>query len=257
MRCASIGSGSKGNALLVEDQGTTLLLDCGFNLKQLKAGLDKLGKSVEDINAVFITHEHSDHISGLKTLSKNCDAAIYMSFGTAVASKSLSLPRLNYISDGMKIAIGHFNVTAVTVPHDSREPYQFVISSSVEAQQEKTLGVLTDLGSIPPYVADFYKECDALVLEANYDLDMLRVGPYPPSVKNRVASDWGHLSNVQAAEFLTQVNQDKLQWLMAAHVSENNNCVNKVAEEFTSRLADKNKLHIATQAQGFDWKRVQ
>ena len=255
MRCASIGSGSKGNALLVEHLDTTILLDCGFTLKQLKAGLEALGKSLTDINAVFITHEHSDHISGIKTLSKNCDADIYMSFGTAVASKSIKLPRLNYITDGVPILVGSLKVHPITVPHDAREPYQFVVRSN--ESKEKALGILTDLGSIPPYVADAYKNCDALVLEANYDLDLLRQGPYPPSVKSRVGSDWGHLSNTQAAHFLQQVDQQKLQWLMAAHVSENNNCVNKVTEEFSSNLADKSKLHIATQAQGFSWMAVQ
>ena len=256
MRCASIGSGSKGNALLVENKDTTILLDCGFSLKHLKASLIELGKAVEDIDAIFVTHEHSDHVAGIKTLSNNSSAAIYMSYGTAVASKLLSLPRLNFIVDGRLIRIGNLELRPVTVPHDAREPFQFVIQSCANETKGRSLGVLTDLGSIPPHVAGEYKECDALILEANYDLDMLRGGPYPPSVKKRVGSDWGHLSNQQAADFLRVIDQDKLQWLVAAHVSAKNNSVNKVVKEFQANLSDKEKLHVATQKQGFSWMQV-
>ncbi len=257
MRCASIGSGSKGNALLVEHNHTTILLDCGFSLKHFKSSLTRLGKSLEDIDAVFITHEHSDHISGLKTFARNTEAAIYMSFGTAVASKSLSLPRINYIGDGQNITVGDLQILPVTVPHDAREPYQFVIETRCQQSAPRSLGVLTDLGSVPPYVAKAYGRCDALVVEANYDLAMLQAGPYPPSVKRRVGSDWGHLSNEQAAQFVSTIDQDKLQWLVAAHVSENNNCVKKVAEVFSQSLNDEKKLNVATQEQGFSWMQIQ
>jgi len=255
MRCASIGSGSKGNALLVEHENTTILLDCGFSLKYLKAALADLGTSIDKIDAVFVTHEHSDHIAGVKTLAKNLDAAIYMSYGTAFASKLLHLPRLNYLVEDIAITVGDISVLPVVVPHDSREPLQFVLSVA-DALAPRSLGVLTDLGSIPPSVANAYKDCDALVLEANYDPDLLSIGPYPPSVKKRVGSDWGHLSNQQAAAFVKIVDQQKLQWLVAAHVSENNNCVKKVAHEFEQYLQDQQKLTIATQEQGFDWKEV-
>lgn len=275
MRCASIGSGSKGNALLVEYSGTTLLIDCGFSYTQLEEGARRLNKSLDEIDAVFITHEHGDHIRGLKTFAKRNGAPIYMSYGTAEASKNTHLKQLNILADNASVNIGSLAVQPVTVPHDSREPFQFIVRHNIgnrqsaandgakaEAQslgesqgqyQGKALGVLTDLGSVPYHVQSLYSECDALVIEANHDEYMLKTGNYPHALKKRVGGDWGHLSNRQTAEFLAKVDQQRLQWMVVAHISEQNNCRDLLKRELDNQVQDPSKIVYACQNEGFAW----
>ena len=259
MRCASIGSGSKGNALVVSHNDTAILIDCGFPLKHLKAGLARLEMSVEDIAAVFITHEHGDHIRGLKAFHRHSEAQVYMSAGTAEASNNVSLARLNTISGEEMISVGELQVLPVTVPHDAREPYQFIIRASRGRAKSDyaSLGVLTDLGSIPPHVHDNYSCCDALIIEANHDELMLREGAYPFPLKKRVGGNWGHLSNRQTSEFLAALDRDRLQWAVVAHISEQNNCLEKLALEIDSRIENGIDIHYAAQDMGFDWLAVE
>lgn len=270
MRCASVGSGSKGNALLIESDDTLVLIDCGFPFSYIERGVQSLGRQISEIEAVFITHEHGDHIRGVKTFARKTGADIYMSYGTAEAASLLALPRLHFVSDASPVTIGDLSILPVTVPHDAREPYQYVIRQSVRAEntaastasnslndhQCKSLGVLTDLGSVPKHVVSAFGSCDALVIEANHDETMLREGRYPPSLKRRVGGQWGHLSNDQTARFLSDIDQERLQWMVVAHISEQNNCPQKLANTLGEQFADTKKIHYAEQETGFAWMTV-
>ena len=247
MRLASLGSGSKGNATLVESDNTCILIDCGFSLKETTKRLGRLGRSVEDLDAVLVTHEHSDHIKGVATLAKKHKVPVYMSHGTASSQKELAF-KVEKINCHSTFAIGDIKVHPVPVPHDAREPCQFVFS-----QNDFRLGVLTDLGHISSIVFDQYKDCDLLLVEANHDVDMLNQGPYPPSLKQRVAGDWGHLSNRQTMQFLQAINHERLQKVVLGHISETNNSTGLVE----SCLSNVGKLQadvvLADQNDGSHW----
>jgi len=226
LRFASLGSGSKGNGTLVEAGDTCVLLDCGFTLKDTERRLARLGKTPADIDAILVTHEHSDHIKGVPAFANKYQTTVYASYGTGNygarrGDSAKSLNQQSYfqaIQLNQNFSIGSLNISPVAVPHDAREPCQYVI-----AKGEKSFGLLTDLGSITPLVLAHYKQCDALFLECNHDVQMLADGPYPYSLKRRVGGDWGHLSNVQAAELLCGVENERLQHVVMAHLSEQNN----------------------------------
>lgn len=249
MRFSAIGSGSKGNALVVEFEQSWLLIDCGLPFKKLAEGVSSLGLSFSNLLAVFITHEHGDHIGGLAVLMKKVAPPVYMTRGTAFAA-GIDPQYINIVSDGIEAAVQSFSILPVTVPHDAREPCQYVVSLK---DTSLSLGVLTDLGMITPHVVKHFGVCDALVLEANHDLDMLRQGNYPPKLKSRVAGDWGHLNNQQAANFVTTIDRDKLQWLVLAHVSEQNNALENLNAALDPIFPDSERRLIASQDAGFPW----
>ena len=253
MRFASLGSGSKGNAMVVSGQGTHILLDCGLPLKQLEAALLRLDLGLENLDAVFITHEHGDHIRGVRSLLKRRPMPVYMSNGTALAANCTQLSQLTFVQDRQCINIGSLSVRAVVVPHDAREPCQYIVHNTSGPAANKKLGLLTDLGCESEHVVEAYADCDGLVLECNHDVDKLNAGPYPASVKRRVLGDWGHLSNVQARKLLQRLRPEKLQWLVLAHISQQNNSVPLALREIQSVFTDHARLVVADQANGFDW----
>lgn len=247
MRLASLGSGSKGNATLVESDNTCILIDCGFSLKDTSKRLGRLGRSVEDLDAILVTHEHSDHIKGVATLAKKYQVPVYMSHGTASSQKELTF-KVEKINCHSPFTVGDILVDPVPVPHDAREPCQFVF-----AQNDFRLGVLTDLGHISSIVFDQYKNCDLLLVEANHDLDMLHQGPYPPGLKQRVAGDWGHLSNHQTMQFLQAINHDRLQKVVLGHISETNNSTSLVESCLSNVTKLKADITLADQSDGSHW----
>jgi phosphoribosyl 1,2-cyclic phosphodiesterase len=247
MRLASLGSGSKGNATLVESDNTCILIDCGFSLKDTSKRLGRLGRSVEDLDAILVTHEHSDHIKGVATLAKKYQVPVYMSHGTASSQKELPF-KVEKINCHSPFTVGDILVDPVPVPHDAREPCQFVF-----AQNDFRLGVLTDLGHISSIVFDQYKNCDLLLVEANHDLDMLHKGPYPPGLKQRVAGDWGHLSNHQTMQFLQAINHDRLQKVVLGHISETNNSTSLVESCLSNVTKLKADITLADQSGGSHW----
>lgn len=249
MRFASIGSGSSGNATLVEDGNTLVLVDCGFTIKETELRMQRLGVSPEQLSAIIVTHEHSDHIKGVAPLSRRYKTPIYMTEGT-FASKDLGqLPSINIIKNYEVFEIGGLSVQPIVVPHDAREPAQYVFKSASGLQ----LGILTDLGSLTPHIIESYQSCDGLLVEANHDLDMLAAGPYPPSLKSRVASPWGHLNNCQTADFLAKCDFDQLQEIVVGHISQKNNSLECVKSELGEILELANSIHFACQDKGFDW----
>lgn len=259
MRFASLGSGSRGNALVVEHDGSTLLIDCGLSFKAVKTGLAGLGLCPGDLDAVFITHEHSDHISGLTSLVRKTDLDVFMTEGTAYASGWHDSPGVSFVRDRNIVDYGEFRIEPVIVPHDAREPCQFVVTAHYEScsNPQRQLGVLTDLGSDSSHIVESYASCDALVLECNHDTEMLHRGPYPPQLKARVSSDWGHLNNDQSATFLNKIDTRNLQWLVLAHISEQNNSVELASDTISQVFPGKQRMLAAKQDGGFDWLTIE
>lgn len=249
IRLASLGSGSKGNGTLVESNSTCLLVDCGFSVRDTEARLARLGRSPADLAAILVTHEHSDHGRGVVPLARKHGIPVVLTAGTARALDPTGLGEVRVIGAEAPFALGDFTVTPVAVPHDAREPVQFLF-----ARGRRRLGVLTDLGCITPHVAASFGECDGLLLEANHDLDMLARGPYPPALKRRVGGDWGHLNNGQCAELLARIERRRLQVLVLGHISQHNNTVGLVAEAVSPWRDELHNVHYACQSEGFDWQ---
>jgi phosphoribosyl 1,2-cyclic phosphodiesterase len=251
LRFASLGSGSRGNSTLLEWEAGTLLIDCGFSVKETNQRLERLGKRAEDIAAILVTHEHTDHIKGVATMARRYGVPVYMTPGTWHSRDMGELPDLRLIEAYTPFELEGLQVTPVAVPHDAREPTQFVFEYA-----GLRLGVLTDLGSITAHVEAHYQDLDAMVLEANHDPFMLASGPYPPSLKQRVGGLWGHLSNQQAAGFLQRLDRTRLQHLVVAHISQQNNSLELAQATLAPVTAEVKQVTFACQNQGFDWLSV-
>ena len=254
MRFASLGSGSKGNALLIEAGGTRVLLDCGFGPGEVSARMARLGLEPSDLDAVIVTHEHGDHGDGVAKLAARCDIPVYLTRGTlsGLGAEGRTIANAKLIDACTPFAIGGAQITPYTVPHDAREPVQFVISDGAAR-----LGVLTDTGCPTPHIAQALSGVDALVLECNHDLDMLMSGPYPASLKNRVAGPMGHLANAAAAELLQAMDCSRLQHLIAAHLSETNNLPHLARAALAGALGCAEEwIGVATQEEGFAWREI-
>lgn len=247
-RLASLGSGSRGNGTLVEIGGELVLVDCGFTLKQTEARLARLGLLPAQLSAVLVTHEHSDHMQGVAALAHRYAIPVYASYGTLNARAARQASVVGTVIDShAAFAIGAVSVQPVVVPHDAREPTQFVFSHGGQR-----VGVISDLGHVTPYVVEQFQELDLLLMESNHDREMLLRGRYPESVKRRIAGKLGHLSNEQAAGFLEAVCHDRLQ-VVVGHVSEENNHEDLLAAAFEALAPRVSSLSFATQEEGADW----
>ena len=223
LRFRSLGSGSTGNAALVEatsgGRTSRLLVDCGFGLRQLDLRLAKAGLAASDIDAIFVTHEHGDHIGCAHSLSRRNRIPVWMSEGTWLATGGRDFEgRLNLAQDDSEFAVGDIAVQPFTVPHDAREPLQLRCSDGA-----RTLGVLTDLGHATAHVLSRLSGVHALLLEFNHDSELLANSAYPAFLKLRVGGKHGHLSNTAAADIARAVRHDGLRHVVAAHLSEQNN----------------------------------
>jgi phosphoribosyl 1,2-cyclic phosphodiesterase len=223
MRFCSLGSGSSGNATVVEAghgaAATRVLIDCGFSLRELEFRLQRAGLTLDQLSAVFVTHEHADHVGCSVGLARRHGLPLWMSRGTWRAIDVADAPeQLNFARDGEAIEIGALRLRPYTVPHDALEPLQLCCDDGASR-----LGVLTDAGSITPHLLQSLQGCDALLLECNHDRDMLAASHYPVSLKQRIGGRLGHLANDVAGQILAQVRSDRLQHLVAAHLSEVNN----------------------------------
>ncbi len=222
LRFKSLGSGSSGNATLVEAAGSTpfrLLVDCGLGIRHLTQRLAEAGLQPGDIHAVFITHEHGDHIGCAHALSLRYRIPVWMSRGTYTAIGSPDFDGLlRTARDGEALDLGGLQLTPFTVPHDAREPLQLSCTDG-----SAKLGILTDLGHATAHVMAHLQACDALLLECNHDTDMLEQSAYPAFLKRRVAGPYGHLSNAAAVDMAAALNHSGLKYLVAAHLSAQNN----------------------------------
>lgn len=252
MRFASLGSGSRGNALLVEHGRTTLLVDCGFALRQTLERLGRLGTAHDRIDAVLVTHEHTDHIGGVGPLARRLGLPVWMTAGTRARQDLGDLPAIELFNCHEPFAIGDIAVEPFPVPHDAREPSQFVFGSGA-----RRLGVLTDAGRSTRHIERLLSGCDALVLECNHDPRMLADGPYPASLKARVGGGLGHLSNPQAARLLGDIDRSRLQHVVAAHLSEKNNRPELVRAALAAALGcEPEWVTVADQEGGFGWREI-
>lgn len=245
---ASLGSGSRGNATLIRTDHCLLLIDCGFTIKETERRLNMLGHGPEDITAVLVTHEHSDHIKGVGPFARKHQLPVYLTHGTAQYHGLEKLSAKHPINIQHTFLIEDIDITPVAVPHDAREPCQFVFRNNGD-----TVGLLTDLGSITPHVIEQYQHCDALMLESNHCPQMLAMGPYPPSLKQRVGGHWGHLSNHQAAQLLANIETERLQHLVISHISEQNN-TEALARKTIREVFDRpDAMVLADQQGGLGW----
>lgn len=253
MRFATLGSGSRGNALIVEGGGTRVLVDCGFAAREAERRLSCVGMAPGELDAILVTHEHSDHIRGVATLARRHGIAVWTTPGTwrKVAGRELASLRL-FSGHDAGFRIGDIRVEPFPIPHDAREPCQFVLESV-----GRRLGLLTDSGFVTPHARDLLRECDALMLECNHDTQMLRSGPYPRALQDRVAGPFGHLSNDQAAELLDRISCARLSSLLVAHVSEKNNRPDLARKALLQVSADlDDRLALAEQDQPSPWLTV-
>lgn len=253
MRFASLGSGSSGNCMVVEQASTRLLLDCGFSVKETIARLGRLMLQPEQISGILVTHEHDDHAKGAFKLAEKLNIPVWLSHGTHVMT-SRYMPKaavkINIVDSHTAFNIGDMQMTPFPVPHDAREPTQFVFSDG-----RNRLGVLTDVGVTTPHIQQVLSGCDALVLECNHDLSMLETGPYSYALKKRVGGHLGHLDNQSAAKLLAELDNSKLKHIVAAHLSVKNN-TQALAKSALSQVlsCDADWIGIATQNTGFDWR---
>jgi phosphoribosyl 1,2-cyclic phosphodiesterase len=254
IRFASLGSGSEGNGLLVECESTRVLVDCGFNITETLRRLARLGLQAEDLAAILITHEHDDHAGGVARFARRYQLPVYLTYGTLVAmgAAGAKLPRLSVIDSHSPFVIGDLEIHPYPVPHDAREPSQFVFSDG-----ERRLGLLTDTGDSTPHIQRMLSGIDALVLECNHDLDLLMNGPYPPSLKRRISGRLGHLDNSTAARILGGIDCTHLQHFIAAHLSARNNTPDLARSAMAAALnCEPAWICVATQGEGIEWREI-
>jgi phosphoribosyl 1,2-cyclic phosphodiesterase len=267
LRFASLGSGSEGNALVVEAadgtgssgaRTTRVLLDCGFGLKETERRLARLGLMASDLDAIIVTHEHGDHIGGVPRLARKYGIPVWMTHGTLAGSSLMQAEepragaalRINLVDHHRAFAIGGLEIEPFPVPHDAREPAQYVFSNG-----ECKLGVLTDLGGITLHVTAMLSACSALVLECNHDAALLAAGPYPLHLKERVGGRYGHLDNAQAAALLRDVRHARLKHVIAAHLSKQNNTPELARAALAAELdCAPEWIGVADQDEGFAWR---
>jgi phosphoribosyl 1,2-cyclic phosphodiesterase len=252
VRFACLGSGSEGNGLLVEAGATRLLIDCGFGIRDTVARLARIGVAPESITAIIVTHEHSDHVGGVAAFAARYQTPVWLTFGTlsAVAERFAGLPKVYGFDTHDAFAIDAIQVRPFPVPHDAREPVQFVCSDG-----QWRLGVLTDLGVSTLHVEASLSGCDALVLECNHDAGMLAQGDYPHALKQRIAGRFGHLDNEAAAGLLSRLDNSKLKHVFAAHLSQHNNMPDLARAALATALGcSLDWIGIADQHDGFGWR---
>ncbi|MDR2172953.1 MAG: MBL fold metallo-hydrolase [Burkholderiales bacterium] len=253
MRFASLGSGSKGNALLVEAGGTRLMIDCGFGLRDTVRRLQRLNIEPETIDAVFITHEHTDHVGGVVMFAGKFQIPVWMSYGTSTSlnGKLDKLEHLHTFDSHATLDLGGLQVQVLPVPHDAREPVQFIVSNGAHR-----LAMLTDIGSSTTHIEAQISGCDALVLECNHDLDLLyNNNSYPYPLKQRISGRLGHLHNEAAAELLKAIDHSHLRHVIAAHLSQHNNHPDKARAALAQALGCASDwIGVADQDDGFGWR---
>lgn len=257
LRFRSLASGSAGNATLVEaregrGRPTRVLVDCGLGWRQLQASLAALGLDPADLDAIFLTHEHGDHVGCAPTVSARHGVPIWTSAGTRAALNGQpAAASFRLATDGEAIAIGALQLQPFTVPHDAHEPLQLRCTDGA-----RSLGILTDLGHVTPHALARLAGCHALMLESNHEPELLARSAYPEFLKRRIAGAHGHLSNGQAAAALAQLRHGGLGIVVAAHLSERNNQPVLARRALAEALDCAEHEVLVSSRAGLDWLTV-
>ncbi len=257
MKLTSLGSGSKGNALLVSVKNglteTTVMFDCGFGLRETQRRLERVGCSPADLAAVIVTHEHSDHAKGVLALALRYQIPVWMSEGTYQSLREdFSDVDIHLCSDSDCFTVGDLQISAFSVSHDAKEPLQFHMTDGMVK-----FGVLTDTGQITPRIVSALSDCDALMIECNYDDHLLKNSNYPFYLKNRISGIYGHLSNDCTSQFLAQLDRLRLKKIIGAHLSQHNNRPELVRQALEKVVgSDSIEIIVAGQENGFGWTDV-
>ncbi|MDZ4180337.1 MAG: MBL fold metallo-hydrolase [Coriobacteriia bacterium] len=246
MRLVFLGSGSSGNATAIECGGSIVLIDAGFSARETLRRMCLVSLNPDDVRAILLTHEHTDHISGVRVLSKRLGVPVFATAGTLSAGRvagSITDPRT--IRAGDDFSIGSLGVSALQVSHDAAEPVGFRIESACGS----IIGLATDTGTLPTN-HDALGGCDVLAIECNHDEEMLENGPYPWFLKERIKSHRGHLSNTAALEVIGELAHDGLKAVVGLHLSRQNNCGEKVIDALSRRIDDLGlaaEVHVVAQ----------
>jgi phosphoribosyl 1,2-cyclic phosphodiesterase len=256
VRFASLGSGSQGNALVAGAGRTLLMLDCGFTVQEAESRLARAGLAPADLAGIVVTHEHGDHADGVFPLARRHAIPVWMTYGTLAALRDAGASAedcaIRLVDSQRAFSVGDLQVQPFTVPHDAREPVQYVLCDGASR-----LGVLTDTGCATAHIEATLSGCDALVLECNYDPGMLESGPYPPSLKARIAGRLGHLDNATSGAILAALDRGRLKHVIAAHLSQTNNTPALARSALARALAcDPEWISVATQEEGFSWREI-
>lgn len=254
MRFACLGSGSKGNAWLVRAAGATVMLDCGFGPRETLRRLARFELRPEDIDAVLLTHEHSDHMRGAAAFSRRYGTPVHLTHGCRSMLAAMDeLPADSRVFDSQAvIRVGALEIHSYTVPHDAREPVQYVVTDG-----SARFGLLTDAGHVTGHMREMLRGCQALALECNHDLHMLRQGGYPAALKRRILGPYGHLDNGAAAALLACLGHAALRHVVAAHLSEENNTPGLARASLAAALdCDADWIGVADQETGLDWREI-
>jgi phosphoribosyl 1,2-cyclic phosphodiesterase len=269
LRFSSLGSGSEGNALVVESTtplGTTrVMVDCGFGKKELETRLAAIGLTPQDISAVLVTHEHSDHVGGVFRAAASYGWAVHLTYGTLVAVRGLDQTSarrkhdIRLIDSHTNFHINGMSIEPIAVPHDAREPVQFVLSDA-----DHRLGVLTDIGHPTAHVIRALDRLDGFLLECNHDAKMLAASDYPAMLKRRISGPYGHLENSEARQIMAKIDLSKLQLIVAGHLSKSNNTpelayqaiIEGLKENSAHERQSKIEVLVADQRSGVSWQEI-
>ncbi len=257
LRVVVLGSGSGGNAVVVESDGERILIDAGFSCRELERRMRSMGIDPKTISALLLTHEHDDHVRGAGRFAAKYALPVWATRGT-IAGTTLPAAvalRVETLESGHTVAVSGFAIEPFLIPHDAREPVGFV----VEDRFRRRIGLVADLGCRSRLAWGRLVDLDLLIIEANHDLEMLREGPYPWSLKQRVASRHGHLSNSEAADGLPELFSDRLRQIVLYHLSRTNNRPALAAAtigETLDRAGCRAEVVVADQFQPTPWLEV-
>jgi len=237
---ASLNSGSNGNCYYVANEREAIFVDAGISCKEIEKRMDRLALPMERLKAIFISHEHSDHINGVEVLSKKYNLPVYINDKTYRNSRLKIDKKRESFKAHQQIQIGDLTIVAFPKFHDASDPCSFIISGN-----DVTIGVLTDIGSICDHVIEHFSQCHAAFLEANYDEEMLDNGHYPLHLKRGIKSDVGHLSNDQALELFADHRSSSLSHVFLSHLSKENNSP-ELAQKLFQKYAGKTEVVVAS-----------
>jgi phosphoribosyl 1,2-cyclic phosphodiesterase len=233
------------------------MLDCGFALKETVSRLARAGLEASELRGIIVTHEHGDHCDGVFPLARCFGVPVWLTHGTLSALRETNPDKdqgcvLNLVESSRGFEIGDLSVQPFTVPHDAREPVQYVLGDGA-----RRLGVLTDTGCSTRYIESNLSGCNALVVECNHDLDMLMAGPYPPALKARISSRLGHLDNEASGVMLAALDRSRLEHVIAAHLSRTNNTPELARSALAVAMdCEPRWISVATQEEGFGWRHL-